>query len=829
MGSSKVIIKQQDRSAIVPALDGIEIGTVVNSKWGPLEPRLVTSPMQLLENYSTPDNSKGSSWNGAELLLANSNKVWITRAIHADAKHSASLVRFKIDEVDFNGFPAPTAMPDLVVKPVDQGITIGELESYSFPLYARNREYVNTELTVLNTYSNKKEIEISGFQFTGGVLSNNDVISFGSTANDSSAIYSISKAELVQVTEDLVRTDAALSGNTGTEVKKMVSNVATSYTPQIFLTDNVVTANELKVTNSDLIVNGDIITLNNGTTVSAVTEKTLVSRDAYKLTLDSAVSVTDGTQIQFMREGVVEHRDAFLVAAKYPGDLGDAIKVGVRLSTNYEEAFWLDVYFKGILEESFEVTRVQFLDGFGNQMFIEDKINGISKYILVKDNVLDEEKSLPLVTKNGVWRQDPTDLFNASTVTTVENVLKGDLVITVSSATSLSAGTRFKFGSSGLSEYKVLSKSGNNVTIDRPVVEESVALGTAFYVFDSTLENHSAGVYAGTQYYKFVSISPVQNYKIGDSYSIGNSTGKILDAGYNNCNDGSDGSNITLYDVIIAFNKMRNKEKYKISVFCDNGFAYPEVAIAIDEICKNTNLSHGYLSSSYQSEIADDYTTSIKNYRSSTNLNTEYASIFSGWIKVTDVYNQTKVWVAPSVFGVNAQSFVTRNYYMFTPAAGWVYGRLNGLEVTQHFTEGERDVLVDSQINPIRYREGWGLAIWGNETLYVKPSPLQLRSVAMLLIILKYGLENYLEFELFGMNNEPTWTKVESAIDTFIRDTLYIPGGLYAYQVSVKDFITDTDINNRKMPVFVGIQPTMDIKQIPVTLGIFNKSVEISF
>jgi len=274
---------------------------------------------------------------------------------------------------------------------------------------------------------------------------------------------------------------------------------------------------------------------------------------------------------------------------------------------------------------------------------------------------------------------------------------------------------------------------------------------------------------------------------------------------------------------------MSNKEKYRISIFCDNGFAYPEVAIAIDEINKGTNLSHGYLSTPYSTEKQADPVTSVIAYRNSTNLNTEYCSLFTGWIEVTDVYNQTKVWVSPSVFGVNTQSFVTRNYYIFTPAAGWVYGRLNGFDITVKYTEGQRDALIDANINPLRYREGWGLAVWGNETLYVKPSPLQLRSVAMLLIILKYGLENYIEFKLFSMNREPTWTEIENVISIFIRDELFIPGGLYGYQVAVKDIITDTDINNRRVPVFVGIQPTMDIKEIPVTLGIFNKSVAISY
>lgn len=827
MGSAKVIIKQQDRSAIVPALSGIEIGTVINSKWGPITPRLVTDPTVLANIYSTPDNKKGSSWNGAELLLANSNKVWISRAIHDDARYSASLVRHKIDTPDFNSYPQPGARPDLIVSPIMGGIGLTELDSFTFPQYVTSRVYENTTIKVLFNVSASSTVEVSGLTGTNGYsFSVGDLISFGANPGDSSDFYEVLAAESRIIADRTISLSGALTASVGDEVKKMVGSTATSYSPPVYVMYDASATNQLVVDNHDLVLNNEEITVDNGTTKATVTSKDIVNRTASVLELNSPITQSKNTEIHYMVSNEFEYRDAFLVVATYPGDMGNKIKVGTRASVNYANAFILDVYVDGALEESFEVTREQFLDGFGNQMYIETKINGISRWITVKDNVLAPD-ALPLVTNYGVWRRNHVDLFKSTAITLVEDVVKDDVIINVTDATTLLNGSRIKFSVGG-PEYKVLSKTGNAVTIDRPILESKIAINSNILMFDATNNDPDSGIFNGSQYYKFSKVSNLTDHTIDDQYTMSGQTGVVLDAGTNNVRGGSDGSPITVYDIITAFKKMDNKEKYKISIFCDNGFAYPEVAIAIDEIQKKTNLSHGYLSVPYAAEIAADPVTAVKDYRNSTNLNTEFCSIFTGWIQVTDVYNQTRVWVAPSVFGVNAQSFVTRNYYIFTPAAGWVYGRLNGLDISVKYEEGERDVLVDAQINPIRYREGWGLAIWGNETLYTRPSPLQLRSVAMLLIILKYGLENYLEYKLFAMNNDPTWTEVENAVTIFIRDTLYTPGGLYGFQVSVKKVITDTDIDNRKMPLFVGIQPTMDIKEIPVTLGIFNKSVAIT-
>lgn len=926
MGSAKVTIGQQDKSAIVPVMSGINIATVINSDWGPIIPFLATSPTSLLDTYYKPNNKKGSSWNGAELLLANSNSVWITRAIHQDAKYSASLVRFKTDATNLNGFPNPLQLPDPVVFPLLGGISLTGLASYQFPSYTTNRLYEDTSAITINSNNGPvgllNTLELSTLASTSGHnLASGDTLSFGNLVNDSVATYVIRSASNQVINENTITLGTVLPVDivAGTELRL---NSTTSFTPAIFVQkDAAAGTNTLVVNNSDVLINNTTTVYITALYSPLITNKVINTRNANIVTfVDTLPSIAKTTKVWWMVHGKTEFRDAFLVTATCPGKLGDRIKVGIRNSTNYPGiAFIIDEYFDGLLNASYEVTRDPFIDGFGNQLQMEKVINGISKYIVVTDNTQDSTRSLPLVSTRGLWRQNSYPLYTLSTKSIIENLLVGDNFITLNSSLGLEVGTSFTVGTSN-NQYKILanylvasgSTPANTIQLDRPLLEshsltdnnlnlnifnplldgsevtanlgtfslvsggqfslpngtlvsfdsvngELLASGilpfTQYYVISSNttsfqlsstlngspiltasglgkLSINLNGVYSGVQYYKYTPIPYSTNLRIGDQLSISGNSGLIVDAGFNNLSSGFDGSTISITDVANAFNLMGNKEKYKISAFCDNGFTYPEVALAIDTICSHNQLAHGCLSTPYTADISADPVTACINYRNTNtglnSLNSAYSSLYTGWIKVNDTYNQTKVMIAPSVFGINVLSFVTRNYFVFTPAAGWVTGIISGLDIAVKYDEGQRDALVNANINPIRFREGFGLAIWGNETLYVKPSPLQLRSVAMLLIVLKYGLENYLEFKLFAQNNKPTWTEVETTLNIFIRDTLFIPGGLYAWQVAVSQIITDTDINNRSMPVHIGIQPTSDIKTIPVTLGIFNKSVTIT-
>lgn len=89
------------------------------------------------------------------------------------------------------------------------------------------------------------------------------------------------------------------------------------------------------------------------------------------------------------------------VMAKDPGTWNN--KIGVRIANldavNY--TFDLDVYYQdddGNYQkvESYTVSRKTKLDGYGNQMYLETKINGFSDYILVYDNTDQADTVMPV-------------------------------------------------------------------------------------------------------------------------------------------------------------------------------------------------------------------------------------------------------------------------------------------------------------------------------------------------------------------------------------------------------------------------------------------------
>lgn len=92
----------------------------------------------------------------------------------------------------------------------------------------------------------------------------------------------------------------------------------------------------------------------------------------------------------------------FMVCAVNPGEWNNRLHIQVRPNTKpmvettndfYDDlnAFWIDVWLDykhptQPKDESFLVKRVPALDGYGNQLFIEDVINNQSRYIRVRNN-----------------------------------------------------------------------------------------------------------------------------------------------------------------------------------------------------------------------------------------------------------------------------------------------------------------------------------------------------------------------------------------------------------------------------------------------------------
>jgi phage tail sheath protein FI len=93
---------------------------------------------------------------------------------------------------------------------------------------------------------------------------------------------------------------------------------------------------------------------------------------------------------------------SFLIFAENPGVWGNTIKIGVKEVLYDPEAFQIDVYetVEGVdlRRESFVVSRKQKKDGFGGQMYIEEKINERSAFVRVVNNRAVSEDIMPSFT-----------------------------------------------------------------------------------------------------------------------------------------------------------------------------------------------------------------------------------------------------------------------------------------------------------------------------------------------------------------------------------------------------------------------------------------------
>lgn len=933
MGAANYSIKQQDRAVVLSAMDGIYALAVVISDQGYTEPYLVTSPTEHEDIYGKAHPSNGVSQYGVNTYLSESNKIWVNRAIHDDAKYAAALVRSKVDSLPLE-IPNGSWKPDRIVSPLENGLTEEEFQAYQFPVYNTDRVYTRLTATIVEPVTNSKTIRVN----KKTEFNVDDRLYLGNDPQNDSPLHTVKKVEDIQVKFDKLTLDKPVTVQKGDKIKMVtfekkpigsgvtVSAQSLSNTNTLTLSDatnvavndvlavsdievtvlskagNVVTvkqplsktiedgaevtkkttvtreyqgnpkvtrnmtgSNEILVDKSDYIGNGDSIAIgndDNALIVATVQRKDNYNETHHYITLDNDYTGNTDTVFNKMIISEFEDRDAFLVTYKYLSKNGKYVSVAIAPSKVYTEddvtedfllPFNVLVYYKGVLVETFENVAMKYqLDDNGNQLFIENVINNRSKYIKVKVNPqnvdLNGVPRNPAYTNYSIWRKLPEDIFktfkdlNSSVdVATTEDLLEGDVNIRLNDNQTVSMGDRIKFEGYA-EEYKVVNKNiyqfgGRGVyeiTLDRGIVIaddnsiKKIPAGVKVTKFDASIESSADGIYAGVQYFRPSKIDNVYyNYPLNVIFTIGRDKGTLLDSGANLLLGGSNGSPVTVADIIKALKPFYNKDKYPAQVLLDTGHTYPAFAQELNALAKHRGTAHAYVSMDINAERSANYKKDIVDYYNKLMLNSEYTSVFAGWIRALDENNNIELYIDPASAAGASQAFTTRDYQIFYPAAGWTRGKVKGLGVAREFTAGDLDYLVDNRINPIRYKAGSGLVIWGNETTYRKPSPLQIRSVNWLLIMIKYGLESTLEFSLFELLNDRTIDNLETAIRTFMRDEVKAKGGVYDFQVEASKIITDSDREQRRLPVFLGVKPTVDSKYIPVTLAVFSASQKI--
>jgi len=230
---------------------------------------------------------------------------------------------------------------------------------------------------------------------------------------------------------------------------------------------------------------------------------------------------------------------------------------------------------------------------------------------------------------------------------------------------------------------------------------------------------------------------------------------------------GSNGSAVTDSEVVTGWDKFTNPDVVDVRILINGGYASVAVQQKMKTICESRLDCMAILDMPY-SELTS--TTSMTTWRETTqNFNTSYTALYSPWVKIYDVYSDSVIDVPPS--GYVAAQYAYNDYVgeVHMAPAGFNRGQLNVLGMSNDpFSQGERNVLYEAQINPLQNFRGEGNVIWGQKTQQVKASALDRVNVRRLLIFIEKAVSSALRYYCFEPNSVLTRYKVVAALEEFM-------------------------------------------------------------
>lgn len=231
---AKQVYTEVDNSLSVAQAGAMKAGIVVVSSKGKVDTGVtLETESDLIRLYGKPDYKKSSTMYSALSFLQKSSGLIVARAIHTTAegvvesdadrtaRYSASLVRGKVSALP-EGIPDASFQPDRVVEPYKTsdgyGLRQADIDSFSFPVYARSRTYKKLDNKVLD--SNQDQANIIYLDKREN-LKVGSKISFGNTVGDDSPYYTITAISDFIHKYDTAKFDMPITADKGATARRV--------------------------------------------------------------------------------------------------------------------------------------------------------------------------------------------------------------------------------------------------------------------------------------------------------------------------------------------------------------------------------------------------------------------------------------------------------------------------------------------------------------------------------------------------------------------------------------------------------------------------------
>jgi len=513
--------------------------------------------------------------------------------------------------------------------------------------------------------------------------------------------------------------------------------------------------------------------------------------------------------------------------AKYPGDLGNSLKVSVCHNANAWQSTVTTSYYA--TRNSATVTLAGDGQGTSNaetQFVVGDLI------LLGPDN---ESRKISAVSGNTI---------------TLNSNYTGN---TVSNYTPNITRRWEYFGEFDTAPTTTAYANTAGVTGDAlhvAVIDEdgqfSGAQGTVLEVYQNVSQASDAKTDTGaTNYYKDV-INQQSSYiwwgahnsNLTSSGGISTTVGNSYLAGSNlpitnSMTKGKDGTQLSSAQKIASYNKFKSSEDVDVSLIlgadADTTLATHLITNIADTrkdciVVLSPERADVVNNNGFEGKERDDVISFRDGLPSSS-----YAVMDSGWKYQYDKYNDVYRYVPlnADTAGLMVQTDLTRDPW-FSPA-GFNRGNVkNVVKLAFNPSKADRDQLYKKGINPVVTFPGQGTVLYGDKTLLAQPSAFDRINVRRLFIVLEKAISTASQFTLFEFNDEFTRAQFKNLVEPFLRDVQGRRG--------ITDFAVVCDGTNNTGEVidrneFVGdiyIKPARSINFIQLNFVAVRTGVEFS-
>ena len=186
-----------------------------------------------------------------------------------------------------------------------------------------------------------------------------------------------------------------------------------------------------------------------------------------------------------------------------------------------------------------------------------------------------------------------------------------------------------------------------------------------------------------------------------------------------------------------------------------------------------------------------------------------FAAMYWPWVKIPDSQLGTQRWVPPSTVMGGIYAFNDRVAHPWFAPAGLNRGGITtAIQAERKLTQGNRDDLYDSNINPIATFPGQGVTVFGQKTLQKKSSALDRINVRRLLIRVKKFVASSSRFLVFEQNTAATRRRFLGIVNPFLEQ-VQSQSGLSAFRVVMDETNNTPDTIDRNQLVGqLFLQPT---------------------